>query len=130
MRAASFRTSRVFDVPDRGTNEARLFESFIQQLHQHAPALVVLATLVLVLLVGTSAQILAERLRIPATGPLLVAGLLFGPAVLALVQPELLGVTLRVVVRVSDIRRGRALTSGRTAPLVEPAADGQKKGKG
>jgi len=76
-----------------------LFESFIQQLHHHAPALVVLATLVLVLLVGTSAQILAERLRIPATGPLLVAGLLFGPAVLGLVQPELLGVTLRVVVR-------------------------------
>ncbi len=58
-----------------------------------------LATLVLVLLVGTSAQILADRSRIPATGPLLVAGLLFGPAVLGLVQPEVLGVTLRVVVR-------------------------------
>ncbi len=68
-------------------------------MHEAAPALAILATLVLVLLVGTSAQILAERLRIPATGPLLVAGLLFGPAVLGLVQPELLGVTLRVVVR-------------------------------
>ncbi|HEU4595309.1 MAG TPA: cation:proton antiporter, partial [Pyrinomonadaceae bacterium] len=71
----------------------------IRHLHEAAPALAILATLVLVLLVGTSAQILAERLRIPATGPLLVAGLLFGPAVLGLVQPELLGVTLRVVVR-------------------------------
>jgi NhaP-type Na+/H+ or K+/H+ antiporter/uncharacterized protein with PhoU and TrkA domain len=76
-----------------------LLEPFIQQLHEHAPALAVLATLVLVLLVGTSAQILAERLRIPATGPLLVAGLLFGPAVLGLVQPQALDVTLRVVVR-------------------------------
>ncbi|MCA1634345.1 MAG: cation:proton antiporter [Acidobacteria bacterium] len=76
-----------------------MFDSFFQQLHDHAPALAVLATLVLVLLAGTSAQILAERMRVPATGPLLVAGLLFGPAVLGLVQPELLGVTLRVVVR-------------------------------
>jgi NhaP-type Na+/H+ or K+/H+ antiporter/uncharacterized protein with PhoU and TrkA domain len=76
-----------------------LLEPFIQQLHEHAPALAVLATLVLVLLVGTSAQILAERLRIPATGPLLIAGLLFGPAVLGLVQPQALDVTLRVVVR-------------------------------
>ncbi len=76
-----------------------MFELFVQQMHHHAPALAVLATLVLVLLVGTSAQILAERLRIPATGPLLVAGLLFGPAVLGLVQPEVLGVTLRVAVR-------------------------------
>jgi len=76
-----------------------LFEAYIQQLHEGAPALAVLATLVLVLLVGTSAQILAERLRIPATGPLLLAGLLFGPAVLGLVNPQVLDVTLRVVVR-------------------------------
>lgn len=76
-----------------------MFDSFIQHLHEAAPALAILATLVLVLLVGTSAQILAERLRVPATGPLLVAGLLFGPAVLGLVQPQLLDVTLRVVVR-------------------------------
>lgn len=40
-----------------------------------------------------------RKMRIPATGPLLIAGLLFGPAVPGLVQPELLGVTLRVVVR-------------------------------
>jgi len=76
-----------------------LFDSFARHLHGHAPALAVLATLVLVLLVGTSAQIFAERWRIPATGPLLVAGLLLGPAVLGLVQPQLLGVTLPVVVR-------------------------------
>jgi NhaP-type Na+/H+ or K+/H+ antiporter len=76
-----------------------VFEEYILRLNGHAPALAVLATLVLVLLVGTTAQILADRLRAPATGPLLIAGLLFGPAALGLVQPEVLGVTLRVIVR-------------------------------
>jgi hypothetical protein len=33
------------------------------------------------------------------------------------------------VVRVSDIRRGRALTAGRTEPLVDSAAKGRKKGR-
>jgi len=59
-----------------------MLESFIFHLRDVYPALAVLATLVLVMLTGTSAQILADRLRIPATGPLLIAGLLFGPAVL------------------------------------------------
>jgi lipoprotein-anchoring transpeptidase ErfK/SrfK len=36
----------------------------------------------------------------------------------------------KFVIRVSDIRRGRALTAGRTEPLVERTAGGQKKGKG
>ena len=76
-----------------------MLDSFIFHLRDVYPALAVLATLVLVLLTGTSAQILADRLRIPATGPLLIAGLLFGPAVLGLVQPEVLDVMLRVVVR-------------------------------
>lgn len=76
-----------------------MLESFIFHLRDDNPALAVLATLVLVLLVGTLAQLLADRWRIPATGPLLVAGLLFGPAVLGLVQPEVLDVMLRVVVR-------------------------------
>ncbi len=35
----------------------------------------------------------------------------------------------KFVVRVSDIRRGRALTSGRTEPLVERARKGRKKGR-
>ena len=76
-----------------------MFEDFILRINDHAPSLAMLATLVLVLMFGTSAQILADRLRIPATGPLLIAGLLFGPAVLGFVQPEVLGLTLRVVVR-------------------------------
>ncbi len=76
-----------------------MFDSFVLHLSEASPALAVLATLVLVLLVGTSAQIFADRLRIPATGPLLIAGLLCGPAVLGLVLPEVLGVTLRVIVR-------------------------------
>ena len=52
--------------------------------------LAILATLVCVLIVGTSSQIFAERLRIPATGPLLIAGLLFGPDILGLIQPPIL----------------------------------------
>lgn len=75
-----------------------MFENFIFQLYRDSPALASLATIVLVLIVGTSAQVLAERMRLPATGPLLIVGLLFGPAVLGLVQPELLGPALRVIV--------------------------------
>ena len=36
----------------------------------------------------------------------------------------------KFVVRVSDIRRGRALTAGRAEPLVESARKGRKKGRG
>ena len=39
-----------------------MFESFIQQLHQHAPAPVVLATLVLALLVGAVVFFATEKL--------------------------------------------------------------------
>jgi NhaP-type Na+/H+ or K+/H+ antiporter len=56
---------------------------------------------VLVVLVGTAAQILADKLRVAATGPLLFAGLLFGEAGLGLVQPDVLGDVLRVVVKAS-----------------------------
>ena len=60
-----------------------------------------LATLVLVMLVGTSAQIIADRIRIPATGPLLLAGLVFGKAGFGLIQPEVLGTVLSVVIKVA-----------------------------
>ncbi len=76
-----------------------MFDSLLFDLRDHTPALAILATLIVVLLVGTAAQIAAEHLRIPATGPLLIAGLIFGPAVLGLVQPEILGTGLRVIVR-------------------------------
>ncbi|NNE99253.1 MAG: hypothetical protein HKN25_09575 [Pyrinomonadaceae bacterium] len=59
-------------------------------LYEHSPVLAILVTLVCVLFIGTTAQILAERLRLPATGPLLIVGVLFGPDVIGLVQPELL----------------------------------------
>lgn len=36
----------------------------------------------------------------------------------------------KFVVRVTDIRRGRALTSGRAEPLIESARKGRKKGRG
>ncbi|MGI8669598.1 MAG: cation:proton antiporter [Aridibacter sp.] len=64
--------------------------SYLLELNQHSPVLAVLATLVCVLIIGTSAQILAERLRFPATGPLLIAGLLFGPDIIGLIQPDIL----------------------------------------
>lgn len=76
-----------------------MFESYIVNLHEHSPAMAALLTLVLVLTVGTAAQILSDRLRLPATGPLLLAGLLFGPALLGVVQPQVLDAGLRVVVR-------------------------------
>ncbi len=63
--------------------------------------LAILATLVLVVLIGTAAQILAERMRIPSTGPLLFAGLLFGEAGIGLIQPNVLGEILRVVIKAS-----------------------------
>ena len=67
-----------------------MFQTYILQLQETAPVLAILTTLVCVLIVGTSSQIFAERLRIPATGPLLIAGLLFGPDVLGLIQPPVL----------------------------------------
>ncbi len=52
-----------------------------------------------VILVGTAAQILADRLRVVAIGPLLLAGLLFGEARIGLAQPDVLGDVLCVVVK-------------------------------
>lgn len=75
------------------------FRELLLAIQETSPALAVLATLVFVVMIGTGAQILAERLRIPATAPLLLAGLIFGPAFIGLVQPDVLGVFLRVVVR-------------------------------
>lgn len=60
-----------------------------------------LITLVCVLLIGTSAQIFSEKLRLPSTGPLLIAGLIFGPDIVGLIHPELLGVNLKVIVKIA-----------------------------
>lgn len=78
-----------------------MLESYILDLKLHEPVLAILATLVLVVLIGTSAQILADRMRIPATGPLLFAGLLFGEARIGLIKPDVLGDVLRVVIKAS-----------------------------
>lgn len=78
-----------------------MLEGYVFYLRDHNHVLSILATLVLVILIGTAAQILADRLKIPATGPLLFAGLIFGKAGLGLVQPEVLGEFLRVVVKAS-----------------------------
>lgn len=78
-----------------------MLESFILNLKTHDPVLAILATLVLVVLIGTSAQILAERLKIPSTGPLLFAGLLFGEAGFGIIKPDVLGDILRVIVKIS-----------------------------
>lgn len=58
-----------------------------------------MVTMVCVLIIGTSAQIFAERLRIPATGPLLIGGLIFGPEIIGLIQPTILDEFLRVIVK-------------------------------
>lgn len=76
-------------------------EVLLQNLKDHDPVLAVMAMLVLVVFIGTSAQILADRAGIPATGPLLFAGLIFGKAGIGLIQPELLGDVLRVIVKAS-----------------------------
>ena len=76
-------------------------EDLFAQFYEHDRTLAILATLVLVVLLGTAAQIAADRLRIPATGPLLFIGLIFGHAGLGLVQPDILGDFLRVVIKAS-----------------------------
>lgn len=74
-------------------------EQFIFHLKDHDPVTAILATLVLVILIGTASQIFADRLKIPATGPLLFSGLFFGQAGLGLIQPDVLGEILRVIVK-------------------------------
>ncbi len=63
---------------------------YLFELSKHSPVMAILLTLVCVLLIGTIAQIFAERFRMPATGPLLIVGVLFGPDIIGLVQPEIL----------------------------------------
>lgn len=76
-------------------------ENFFTQLYEHDHTLAILGTLVLVVMLGTAAQIAADRLRIPATGPLLFVGLIFGQAGFGLVQGDVLGDFLRVVIKAS-----------------------------
>ncbi len=78
-------------------------ENFLVELNRESPVMAILVTLVCVLVIGTSAQILAERLKIPSTGPLLIAGVLFGPDILALIQPEILRErdVLNLIVRIA-----------------------------
>ena len=76
-------------------------EQYILHLKDQEPVLAILATLIAVILIGTAAQIFADRLRIPSTGPLLLAGLIFGEAGVGLVQPNVLGDVLRVVIKAS-----------------------------
>ncbi|MEO8649630.1 MAG: cation:proton antiporter, partial [Acidobacteriota bacterium] len=76
-------------------------ESYILQLNDHDHVLAILVTLVLVVLIGTGAQIAAERMQIPATGPLLLSGLVFGHAGLGLILPEVLGDVMRVAIKAS-----------------------------
>lgn len=77
--------------------------NYLLELNDHSPVLAILATLVLVLVVGTGAQILAEKMKLPATGPLLIAGLLFGPDIIGLIQPTILSEKdiLSLIVRIA-----------------------------
>lgn len=95
------RDDNLLDYKNYLFDEVYLLENYILHLGKQEPVLAILATLVLVVLVGTAAQILADRLRVAATGPLLFAGLFFGEAGIGLVQPDMLGDILRVVVKAS-----------------------------
>lgn len=77
--------------------------SYLLELNQEVPVLAILATLVCVLVIGTSAQILAERFQVPSTGPLLIAGVLFGPDIIGLIHPDILQErdVLNVIVRIA-----------------------------
>lgn len=89
--------------------------SYLIELNQQSPVLAILATLVCVLAIGTTAQILAEKLKLPATGPLLIAGLLFGPDVIGLVQPviltekDILSLIVRIAVAIIVFEGGMLL---------------------
>jgi NhaP-type Na+/H+ or K+/H+ antiporter/uncharacterized protein with PhoU and TrkA domain len=89
--------------------------NYLLDLNQYQPVLAILATLVLVLAVGTAAQILAERMKLPAIGPLLIAGLLFGPDIIGLVQPtilsdkDILSLIVRIAVAVIVFEGGMLL---------------------
>ncbi len=78
-------------------------DSFFLKLNEESAVLAILATLVCVLAIGTAAQILAEKLKLPATGPLLIAGLIFGPGILGIVQPQILAEKdiLSLIVRIA-----------------------------
>jgi NhaP-type Na+/H+ or K+/H+ antiporter/uncharacterized protein with PhoU and TrkA domain len=78
-----------------------MFESYLLELKNESAVMAMMLTLVVVLIIGTSAQIFAERLRIPATGPLLIAGLIFGPDIIGLVQPGVLNEVLRLIVKMA-----------------------------
>lgn len=67
-----------------------MLESLITGIRNESAVMAMMVTLVLVMVIGTSAQILAERIRIPATAPLLIAGLIFGPDLIGLIQPSVL----------------------------------------
>ena len=60
----------------------------------------ILDTVVFAIVLGIAAQVLAERLRIPAILPLLTVGIVAGPGVLGLVHPSHLGEGLEVLVHV------------------------------
>ncbi|MFN2398178.1 MAG: cation:proton antiporter [Gemmatimonadaceae bacterium] len=61
----------------------------------------VLLTIVWATGAGLLAQLLAHRLQIPAIVPLLAMGVLLGPSVLGVVQPEVLGPGLPVIVKLA-----------------------------
>lgn len=78
-----------------------MLESFVNNLNQTSPVMAIMATLVCVLLIGTAAQIFAERIKIPATGPLLIVGLFFGKDIVGLIQPQILDVGLSLIVKMA-----------------------------
>ena len=89
--------------------------TYLLELNQQSPVLAILATLVCVLAIGTTSQIIAEKLKLPATGPLLIAGVIFGPDLLGIVQPiilvekDILSLIVRIAVAIIVFEGGMLL---------------------
>jgi len=58
----------------------------------------VLSTIAVTIVAGTACQAVARWLKVPAILPLLIAGVLLGPDLIGLVQPDALGEGKRVLV--------------------------------
>ncbi|MFV0387660.1 MAG: cation:proton antiporter [Pyrinomonadaceae bacterium] len=89
--------------------------NFLAQLNDTSPVMAMLFTVVAVLLIGTAAQIFAERIHVPATGPLLIIGVIAGPELIGIINPEilrerdLLGLIVRMAVAIIVFEGGLLL---------------------
>lgn len=66
----------------------------------HGETQLLLETVAVAIFLGISAQVFAERFKVPAILPLLLVGVVAGPQVLGLLHPEALGGGLEVLIKI------------------------------